>query len=111
MELKLKLFMIFICLVFSAFIYKKILDDKLQVGYSLIWFLVMFVLIFVTVFDEILNPIKLFLGFEKISNMLFVFGFFITSIIIFNIYLRITEQNKKIIKLTQEIALLKKESK
>ena len=75
------------------------------------WYVLSFILIFVTIFDGILNPLKQFLGFETISNMVFLMGFFLLTIITFSINLKLSEQNIKIIKLTQEVALIKKEIK
>ena len=109
MQLKLKFFLIIMCLLFDMFVYKKIEKGKLQLGQSFVWFILSFLLIFVTVFDGILEPLKNFLGFETISNMLFLVGFFVLTLIVFSINIKLSEQNMKIIKLTQEVALLKKE--
>ena len=111
MQLKLKFFLIIICLIFDLFVYKKVEKGNLQLKYSFMWYVLSFILIFVTIFDGILNPLKLFLGFETISNMVFLMGFFLLTLITFSINLKLSEQNVKIIKLTQEVALLKKEIK
>lgn len=110
MTIKLKLFLIIICILFDIFIWKKVQNEKLQLGQSFIWFLLSFILIFVTIFDNVLVPIQQFLGFETISNMIFLIGFFLLTLITFSINIKISEQTIKIKKLTQELALLKKES-
>ena len=109
MNLKLKIFLIIVCLVFDFFVYDKIVKNKLQLKYSLIWLLGSLILIFVTIFDNLLIPIKTFLGFETISNMIFLIGFFLLTTIIFLMSLKMSEHSLKITKLTQEIAILKKE--
>ncbi len=109
MQLKLKLFLIIICLIFDLFIYRKVEKGKLQLRYSLVWYLVSLLLMLFTIFDNILNPIKDFLGFETTSNMIFLLGFFLLSLIVFSVYIKLSEQNIRITKLTQELALLKKE--
>ena len=108
MSIKLKLFLIIICLIFDIFMYSKITDGKLQLKYSLVWYLLSLILILVTLFDNILIPIKYFLGFETTSMMVFLIGFFLLAALVFSLNLKISEQSKKITRLTQEIALLKK---
>lgn len=109
MEIKLKLFLIGACLLFMLFVYKKVEKGNLQLKYSLAWYFVTILLIFITLFDKILVPLKNFLGFETISNMVFLFGFLILAMLIFTLNLRFSELNSKNTKLTQEVALLKKE--
>lgn len=109
MQLKLKLFLIIICLIFDCFIYNKIKTSKIQLKYSLVWIFLTFILIVLSVFDSLLDPIKNFLGFETVSNMIFLIGFFLLALITFSLSTKLSEQNMKITKLTQELAILKKE--
>lgn len=109
MELKFKIFLICLCLVFAIFIYKKIEKGKIQLKYSLSWYLVTFMLILATIFDELLIPLKNFFGFETTSNMIFLFGFLILIMIVFSLNVKISDLTAKNTKLTQEVALLKKE--
>lgn len=110
MTLKLKLFMICACLIFMLFIYKKVEKGNLQLRYSFAWYLILFGLIFASIFDGILIPIRDFFGFETISNMVFLLGFMILAMLIFSLNVKISELQAKNTKLTQELALLKKES-
>lgn len=110
MSLKLKLFMICICIIFMLFIYKKVEKGNLQLKYSLSWYAIAIGLIFVSIFDSILVPIRDFLGFETISNMVFLLGFMLLAMLVFTLNVKISELTAKNTKLTQELALLKKES-
>lgn len=109
MEIKLKLFLIIICIIFMIFIYKKLSKGTLQIKYSFPWYGICIFLIISTLFDFLLDPIKNFLGFETTSNMIFVISIFTLSLITFTNTIRISELNKKVTRLTQEVALLKKE--
>lgn len=109
MQLKLKIFLIILCLIFDLIVYKKVIDKRLQMKYCISWFITTFILIFITVFDRLLIPIRNFFGFETSSNMIFLIGFIMLTLLIFNQNIKISENNNKIIKLTQELAILKKE--
>lgn len=109
MELKLKLFLILICIIFDIYVYNKVSKGKLQLKYSFVWYLISLLLIFVTIFTGILEPIRNLLGFETVSNMIFLFGFFLLAMVIFTLSVKVSEQSSKITVLTQEVALLKKE--
>ncbi|HBA37965.1 MAG TPA: hypothetical protein DCY94_04520 [Firmicutes bacterium] len=110
MTIKLKLFMICMCLIFALFIYRKVEKGNLQLRYSLAWYTIIFALMVVTVFDSLLVPLRNFFGFETISNMVFLVGFMILAMLIFSLNIKLSELHSKMVKLTQEIAILKKES-
>lgn len=109
MSLKLKIFMICICLIFMLFIYKKVEKGNLQLKYSFAWYIIAIGLILASIFDFVLVPIRDFLGFETVSNMVFLIGFMIISMLVFTLNVKYSELQSKTTKLTQEIALLKKE--
>lgn len=109
MELKLKLLLITLCLIFMLFVYKKVAKGNLQLKYSISWYTVSIILILLTIFDNLLIPIKDFLGFETTSNMIFLFGFLTIAMLVFSLYINISMLNQKNTKLTQEVALLKKD--
>lgn len=109
MDIKLKIFLLIICVIFCFYIYQKIRREQLQLRHSLIWFITLFLLMFMTVFDEMLIPLKVFLGFETTSNMIFLIGFFIITLIIFSLTLKISLLQMNVVTLTQEVAIMKKE--
>lgn len=106
MEIKLKISLLIVCLIFCLFVYRKVKYGKLQLKFSFVWFVITFLLMIFTIFDSILIPIKNFLGFETLSNMIFLVGFLVTMMIIFSLSLKVSDLQMKIIKLTQVVALL-----
>ena len=109
MSIRLKIFLIIICLIFDIVIYKKIANNKIEFKSGLYWGIVSFVLILVTIFDKLLIPIKNFLGFEEISNMIFLIGFVCIILLVLSLSIKFSQEKAKVVKLTQELALLKKE--
>lgn len=109
MNLKLKLFMICLCLLFLLFVYKKVEKGNLQLKYSFPWYAIVIILIIISIFDTILIPIRNFFGFETVSNMILVIGFATLAMLTFSLTTKVSELQSKNTKLTQELALLKKE--
>lgn len=96
-------------IVFFAYVMKSIAHHKLSVKNSLIWtVLVIGVIICLFQIDNLEKLAKL-IGIETVSNMLFFLGFVFLIFVCFNFTRHISLSNKKIISLTQEIALLRKE--
>lgn len=111
MNINLKIFLILICVFYMVYIYIKVLNKKLDYKSALTLIPMIIVLMLLCIFDEILIPIKDLLGFELVSNMVFLIGFIFISILVLNISIKLNKQNEKITKLTQELAILKKDSK
>lgn len=96
-------------IVFFCYVMKNVAHHKLSVKNSLIWaVLVIGVIICLFQIDNLEKLAKL-IGIETVSNMLFFLGFVFLIFICFNFTKHISLSNKKIINLTQEIALLRKE--
>lgn len=108
MSIRLKLFLFLLCFLFDINLYFKVMKKKLDFKLGLSWFLVTIGLMFSIIFDNILNIFKDFLGFEKLSNMIFLIGFVCLGLIVLSLSMKISIQSEKITKLTQELALLKK---
>ncbi len=111
MNTSLKIFLIIVCILFIVYIYLKVLNKKLDHKSALTLIPMIIILMILCIFDKMLIPIKNFLGFEVISNMIFFLGFIFTSMLLLNLSIKLNKQNEKIIKLTQELAILKKDSK
>ena len=109
MNLRLKLFLLVVCFILIVYIYRNIAKKKFDFKYALHWFITIVFLMIICLFDEILIPIKDFLGFEVLSNMIFLVGFICLGLIILSLSMKVSMQNDKIVKLTQEVAILKKE--
>ncbi len=95
----------------ALFIYRKIEKGELQLKYSFPWYIIIILLILLTIFDNVLIPIRDFLGFQEVSNMIFLIGFLGIAMLVFSLNVKFSILNSKVIRLTQENAILKKEVK
>ena len=111
MSINLKIFLVIVCLFFIVYIYIKALNKKLDYKSALSIIPMIFILMLLCIFDKVLIPIKDLLGFEVVSNMIFFIGFILVSVLLLTLNIKINKQNEKIIKLTQELAILKKDAK
>ena len=111
MDYKLKIFLIIVCLLFIIYLYNKVATKKMEFKSGVSFFFVTLLMMLLCVFDDILIPIKNFLGFEVVSNMIFFIGFVCFGLILLSLGIKISIQEQKITRLTQEIAILKKDRK
>ena len=102
-------FIIILCILFIFFLISKVGKKKMELRLCLPWMFISFILILATVFNQALLPIKDFLGFEELSNMVFLLGFLSLALIVLSLTSKISLLNAKVIELTQELAILKKE--
>lgn len=108
MGIRLKVFLFILCFLFDINLYFKVMKKKLDFKLGLSWFLVTIGLMLSIIFDNALMIFKDFLGFEKLSNMIFLIGFVCLGLLVLSLSMKVSLQSEKIIKLTQEVALLKK---
>ena len=108
-NIRLKIFLIIICLLFIVFLIRKVGRKKFELKFCLPWIFVTLCLIMITIFDNLLIPIKDFFGFEKLSNMIFLMGFGALTLLVLSLSTKLSLLNSKVIELTQELAILKKE--
>lgn len=109
MNIRLKIFLIVICLLFIAFLIRKVGKKKIELRFCLPWMLISMFLMLITIFDKALIPIKNFFGFEELSNMIFLVGFGCLILIVLSLTTKLSLLNSRVIDLTQELAILKKE--
>lgn len=96
-------------LIFLIYVIKNVKNNKLNIQNALIWIVLSIGIILSVIFiDSLTNLVKIF-GIKTVSNLLFFMGFVFMIFICFNTTKIISTQNKKIITLTQELALLRKE--
>ena len=111
MDYRLKIFLIIVCLLFIIYLYRKVATKKMEFKSACSFFFIILLLMVLCIFDSILIPIKNFLGFEVVSNMIFFIGFVCVGLMLLSFGIKISIQEQKITKLTQEIAILKKDKK
>ncbi len=106
--------MIYICtiifaIIFIIFILNLVRKNKLDEKYSILWLFFSVIIIGVSIYPGILEQISKLFDVYYPPALLLLFAIIILGAYIVHIILIITNQNKMIIKLTQEIALLKEE--
>ena len=90
---------------------KGISDKKLELQYTLTWLGLMVASLILTLFPNLLSRISSLIGIAVPVNTLFFLGFCFSLILIYRLTIVVSKQSTQITRLTQEIALLKKEKK
>lgn len=111
MNVLLKIEMILVSLIILALIINKLKNKNMSIKYSILWLLLPILFLLMALFSNLMIQIANMLGFELLSNMIFFITVGILFIICFSLTIIVSNLNKKIIQLSQEIALLKKERK
>ena len=100
-------------ILFSVFIIVSILvllrKKKVNIKYSLIWIFLFVILLIATIIPGFLVWITHLLGFKTASNMVFSLILAVLVIISITLTVIVSQQDKKIRLLIQEISILKKE--
>ena len=109
MSFKLKLLIVLGIILFNLVLAILIKKDKLPMKYALIWIISSFVVFLIPVFPRFFTYVSNKLGFQALSSMLIVMFIGILMLITLFLTIIVSSQNKKIIRLTQDISLEKKE--
>jgi hypothetical protein len=107
MNIKLNISIILTGLFLILLIVNFVRKEKIPIKYALIWLLSGIIIVLIGLVPGFFFKISSFIGFKEMSNM--VIAVFIFLIVLINIVLAVilSNQNKKIINLTQEVSLLK----
>lgn len=103
--LKLSLILLFVLNI--ILIIRRLKLQKLSIRYGVLWIILIIVLIISVVFSGLYFDLSKLLGFEKTSNMVFLFGFFFLFYLNFILLTTISVLNDKVKNLIQELSLLK----
>lgn len=109
MSINLVIFLICFCIIFGLYIFFNIFKRKIFLQHSLMWFFYVILMIVCLLSPKVTEFFTKLLGFEVVSNMVFFFGLGILVLICFNLTKLISKEKEKVIILTQELAILKKE--
>ena len=93
-------------ILFMLFIIMLVRDNKLEEKYSILWFIFAILILILTIFPKIIDNVAKFFGIYYAPSLLFLIGFIVLTIYIIHISIVLTKQNKKIVKLVQEHAIL-----
>lgn len=98
----------FILLIIIVICLKK---NSMSVKNSVAWLLLPVVFIIIALFPEPFENLSNTLGFETFSNFIFVVIIALLIMLCFSLTITISHQQSQIIKLIQELSILKKDNK
>ena len=93
-----------IFLLFILFLVKK---NKLDEKYSIVWIIFSIGILIISIFHDYIMNIALKLGVYYPPILLLLFAIIIEGIYIVHLTITVTKQNKMLISLTQQLAILK----
>ena len=103
-------FAIIFSIIFIIFILNLVRKNKLDEKYSILWIIFGCIILAVSIFPGIITRIAQVFDIYYPPSLLFLIGFLIMGTYIVHITMVITKQNKMIVKLTQELAIIKEKS-
>lgn len=109
MDYKVQIFFIGIVLVFLFFIIHLLKTKKLNLKYTLLWIFATIILLVVSIFPQIMYEISSVVGIKTPINVALVLAGIFVILIIISITSIVSELNRKLRSLIQEVSLLKKE--
>ena len=111
MDIKLRLFLIFLLVLSLYLIVATIKKKDLSMKYGMYLTLIFGGLLILIIFPNIIEVVAKFCGFKEAPNLLFLISIFILFGIIFRMYATITKMQRLNKSLVQELSILKKEIK
>lgn len=103
-------FSIIFSIVFILFLLNLVRNNKLDEKYSILWLIFGIIILIVSIFPELIIKIAELFNVYYPPALLLLFAILILGTYIVHITITITKQNKMIVKLTQEIAILKEKN-
>ena len=104
-------FAIIFAIIFALFILNLVRKNRLDEKYAILWIIFSSVILIVSIFPKLINIIAQLFGVFYPPSLLFLVGEIIIGAYIVHITVTITKQNKMIVKLTQEVSILKEKIK
>ena len=101
----LRIFVLTILLFFLLMFMFLVRNRKLELRYSIIWFMILIMLFMLAIFPSVLETISKKIGIEVPSNALFMIAFFLMIAIMVFLTVSVSELNCKLKKLIQELAI------
>ena len=104
-------FAIIFAVIFELFILNLVRGNKLDEKYSILWIILGIIILFVAIFPKSIVTIANWFNVYYPPTLMLLFALMILGTYIIHISIVITKQNKMIVKLTQELAIVKEEIK
>lgn len=109
MSFKLQVIIFLVLVLSSVILIALIRKNKLDLKYAISWLFMGCGIFILTLFPSLMVFLANQLGIASATNMLFFLGFGFSLVVIFSLTMAISRLSSKIEKLTQELALYKKE--
>ena len=109
MDIRTQIFVIVVTIVAMIALVNMIRKNKLELRYALLWMLMSVGVFVFACFPGLTKALANLLGIGTPINMLFFIGFCFALAIIFSLSVALSHLSNRAKKLTQEIALLRKE--
>ncbi len=100
-------FAIVFAIVFEIFILNLVRRNKLDEKYSILWIILGIIILFVAIFPNSIVTIAGWFNVYYPPTLMLLFALMVLGVYIIHISIVITKQNKMIVKLTQELAIVK----
>lgn len=104
-------FAIVFSIVFILFILNLVRKNKLDEKYSILWLIFGVIILILSIFPDIIIYVASVLDVFYPPTLLLLLAILVIGVYIVHVTMVITKQNKMIIKLTQELAILSQECK
>ena len=104
-------FAIIFSIAFIIFIINLVRKNKLEEKYSILWLIASIVILIVAIFPSIITIVAEKFNVFYPPTLMLLFAIIILGAYIVHITVVITKQNKMIVKLTEELGILKQEFK
>lgn len=95
------------CLLFLGFVIEMIRRRKISERYSLLWLILGLIMLIFSLFPGLLNGLASAMGIVYGTSLLFFIGFLFSLVFILHLTTVITKLDRKMTRLTQELALLR----
>lgn len=100
-------FAIIFSIIFIIFIINLVKKDKLDEKYSILWVIASIVILIVAIFPKIITIVANKFNVYYPPTLMLLFAILVLGAYIVHMTVVITKQNKMIVKLTQEMGILK----
>lgn len=107
MRIGIKLFSLLFILLLFLFVTIYVKKNKISIKYSLVWYASIVILTLFTIFPSLLGFVTKFFGIEVSSNFIFAFMIGVLFFITISLTIIVSEDQKKIKMLIQEISIIK----
>ena len=108
MSITLRIALCIVSILYLFIIVKSIKSRKLQLSFSIFWIFIAGVMLLALAFPNFVETLSKWLGFELTSNMVFFVTIFIAFYLIFNLTIKVSNDNSRIRELIQKVSILDK---